>query len=51
MAGLQGLPENFDPEQFERQPLTLDEGLEEGVTVLAVTAAKKMAAGEIRCWE
>jgi hypothetical protein len=51
MADVQGLPENFDPEDFEVDALSLDEGLKEGVTVLNVVAAKKAADGAIRCWE
>jgi hypothetical protein len=51
MVRLPGLDENFDPENFERAAPRLSDQLEEGVTVLAVTAAKKASDGTVRCWD
>ena len=61
MAGYPGgLPDNFDPEQFESQSPSLEEVLPEGVpTVLEVVVAKKApraleggngGVGTITCW-
>lgn len=44
------LPENFDPEDYARESLRLKDTLDEGVTVLQVTAAKRSADSGINCW-
>jgi hypothetical protein len=50
MASYPGLPEDFDPENYARKPRSLEDTLDEGVTVLQVVAAKRSANAGITCW-